>query len=417
MAISKTSKTWVIASILVFFLLVEFVSAQAPWPGSGTEGDPYQIRDANDLNALGADPNYYSAHFKLISDVNLSGFTYTTAVIAPARTATYPFDGTPFTGVFDGNDYVIANLDIDTAGASNYFLGLFGEIASGATIENLGIVNASITGGTSSNYISGLAGWNDYATIRQCYSTVTLTGRQYLGGLVGINYRGDVTDCYSSGSVSGDSDVGGLVGVNNNGTISKCYSSGAVFGSFSVGGLVGKNTQSGSISRCYSTGPVSGSSSVGGLVGQSSSDIMDPATVSQCYSTGAVFGNSTVGGLVGYIYETTISQCYSTGAVSGETSVGGLVGYRMSGGAGQSYWDEWTSGQTSSMGGTGKTTFEMKQQATYTGWDFVDTWYIVEDAIYPIHSWTLTFYRGDLNLDGYVNFFDFAIMAEHWLQY
>ena len=150
-----------------------------------------------------------------------------------------------------------------------------------------------------------------------------------------------------------------------------------VNGSSYVGGLVGNN--SGTITNCYSTGSVSGSSYVGGLVGDNS------GTITNCYSTGSVSGSSYVGGLVGYT-DGTITNCYSTGSVSGTSVFGGLVGYNF-GTITYSYWDKETSLQPSSTFGTGKTTAEMKQQATFEGWDFTNIWAIEEDVTYPYLQW------------------------------
>jgi len=69
----------------------------ADFIGSGTSCEPYQIWDANDLNALGADPNYYSSHFELMADIDLSAHTYTTAVISTDTDNTNKdFDGIVF---------------------------------------------------------------------------------------------------------------------------------------------------------------------------------------------------------------------------------------------------------------------------------------------------------------------------------
>jgi len=124
---------------------------------------------------------------------------------------------------------------------------------------------------------------------------------------------------------------------------------------------------------------VSGSFSVGGLVSYNS------GTITNCYSTGNVSGSSFVGGLVGYS-DGTITNCYSTGNVSGSSVVGGLVGY-SDGTITDSYWDNETSGQSSSTFGTGKTTAEMKQQATFEGWDFTNIWAIEEGVTYPYLQW------------------------------
>ncbi|MGC8738712.1 MAG: PASTA domain-containing protein, partial [Candidatus Hydrogenedens sp.] len=82
----------------------------------------------------------------------------------------------------------------------------------------------------------------------------------------------------------------------------------------------------------------------------------------------------------------TVSKSYSAGSVSGDNYVGGLVGYNYDS-VSQSYWDVETSGRNSSAGGTGKTTAEMKQQATYVSWDFTTVWGIVENSSYPYLLW------------------------------
>jgi hypothetical protein len=70
----------------------------------------------------------------------------------------------------------------------------------------------------------------------------------------------------------------------------------------------------------------------------------------------------------------------------GEYGVGGLVGDNMMGMGGAvefSFWDTETSGMATSFGGTGLTTAEMQTESTFTGWDFVDVWYMLEGGSYP----------------------------------
>ena len=194
---------------------------------------------------------------------------------------------------------------------------------------------------------------------------VTVTGYYYVGGLVGFN-NGLVTNSYSTGNVSG------AVGM--------------------VGGLVGKN--SGTLSKSYSTAWVSGVANAGGLVG----DNWD-GTVSDSYSTGSVAGFSCVGGLVAYNNRGAVTNSHSTGSVTGNEEVGGLVGRNYDGTVGDSFWNTETSGQTTSNGGTGKTTVEMKDLATFlgAGWNICTvapgstnstyTWNIVNGVTYPFLSW------------------------------
>jgi len=479
------------------------VNTAAALPGSGTQEDPWRIESLADFDEFAAEPNYWDDFTRLQIDVNLAGRTYSTAVIAAdVHNSNGDFDGTAFTGVFDGNDHKIMNLTIDDGGAGNEFVGLFGCIEDGE-VTNLGLEGGSVSGGDLC--VGGLVGEN-WGSISNCYSTGNVNGTSYwVGGLVGVNHGGQISNCYSNGSVSGASDVGGLVGVNG-GTVSNCYSTGSVSGGgWCVGGLLGDN--GGSVSTCYSTGDVNGYESVGGLVGGNYGSVSDCystsdvngvdsiggllglnhgsistcysagsvtggdslgglvgtnwGSVSSCYSTGDVNGVDYVGGLVGANHEASISNCYSTGDangvygagglvglngycdglrcypgyifnsystgdVNGVDGVGGLVGATGCGDIETSFWDVETSGEPNMCGSQsewttgcdpncGKTTAEMQTKSTFTeaGWDFVEIWLINQGATYPVLRQEI---RSDLNGNAGVDFADFAIFADHWLE-
>ena len=316
-------KTSVLASML---LISQIVLAGTYSGGTGAPDDPYQIGTAEDLNDISNHIEDFNKCFVLTADIDLSTRTYSTAVIAPdINEANWAFDGTAFTGVFDGNDHRIIGLTIDTSGGNADFLGLFGDIGPGAEVKNLGLENVTVAAGDDSWYVGGLVGWKG-GIISNCYSTGTVTGGRYLGGLAGDN-DGSISNCYSTGVVAGYVAVGGLVGRNYGIiSISDCYSTGVVAGYVDVGGLVGLNY--GTISDCHSTGSITGgehSGSLGGLVGD------NYGSISTCYSTGSVTGgyqSDRLGGLVGDNYG-SISTCYSTGSVTGgesSDSLGGLVG-------------------------------------------------------------------------------------------
>lgn len=59
----------------------------------------------------------------------------------------------------------------------------------------------------------------------------------------------------------------------------------------------------------------------------------------------------------------------------------------MSGVVANSYYDSQTSGKSDTGKGTPKTTAEMRRQATFEGWDFVNTWKIGENASYHTLRW------------------------------
>ena len=302
------------------------------------------------------------------------------------------------TGTFDGQGYEIHDLFINRPNGGPYVspysshIGLFGTINYGGIIKNVGVVNVTVIGGVT---VGSLVGYN-YGTVSDSYSSGNVTGNgSGVGGLVGIT-RGPVSDSYSTGNVTGHSEVGGLVGIHNDATVSNSYSTSNVIGTdWSVGGLVGEN-RVGDVFNSYSTGNVTGEFWVGGLVGYNWD-----STVSNSYSTGKVTGDRKVGGLVGKNNdETTVSNSYSTGKVTGNSSVGGLVGDNDEGTVSNSFWDVQTSGQATSDGGTGKTTAQMKNIATFSGaaWNIIAvggpgehnityTWNIVVSTTYPFLSW------------------------------
>jgi hypothetical protein len=155
-----------------------------------------------------------------------------------------------------------------------------------------------------------------------------------------------------------------------------------VSGHYRVGGLVGFNYTPGSISNVYTSGSVTSvTGDCGGLVG-----INSYASITNAYSTASVIGTvGYCGGLVGTNWGGTINKSYSAGSVPVIVSCsGGLVGLvGASGTTNDSFWDTQTSGQASSAGGTGKTTYQMKTQVTFTagGWDFATgtgVWTLVE---------------------------------------
>ena len=245
--------------------------------GSGTVGDPYQIANWSHLNNI---RDYLDAHFILVNDLHVTtaGYAKWASPTANQGKGWQPI-GT-FTGTFDGQGYKIRDLFIERPDENN--VGLFGFVGEEGCVEDIGVVN------------------------------VTVTGNYYVGALVGKNY-GAVNNSYSTGNVHGTADVGGLVGGNHHaGAVSNSSSTASVTATSwpyagAAGGLVGGNSYGGAVINSYSTGSVTGDRYIGGLVGVNSWD----STVSDSYSTGSVTGDMNVGGLVGHIGDgSTVSNSY-----------------------------------------------------------------------------------------------------------
>jgi len=163
--------------------------------GSGTPEDPYQIATAEDLMLLGETPEDYDKHFIMTADIdldpNLPGLkVFDRAVIAPdVNDSGYSFQGTPFTGVLDGNGHAISDLVI----SGRDYIGLFGKLEEPGEIRNLRLLRIDITG---EGYVSGLVSINNGKITASCSQGV-LTGTRCIGGLVGCN-SGKIEMSYST---------------------------------------------------------------------------------------------------------------------------------------------------------------------------------------------------------------------------
>jgi hypothetical protein len=286
------------------------------------ENGYYVINNVSDFRQLLAFGQNSSLKFGLKSDLDL----------ATQSNFYIPY----LAGEFDGNGHKISNLRLNLDAV--FAVGLFGWLAPGGKVTQVGVENVNITGSDS------------------------------VGGLIGRNWQGTVSNSYSTGMVTDGWKVGGLVGWNG-GSIGNSCSSSSVAGHYWVGGLVG--VSEGPLSNSYSSGSVTGEEQVGGLVG------LNVDTLSNCYSTSRALGEQHTGGLVGV---------NSLGTVSGAVT--------------SSFWNAQTSGQVTSDGGTGKVTSEMQSIDVFSGagWNIVAVanpstrnsayiWNIVDGQTYPFLSW------------------------------
>lgn len=229
-----------------------------------------------------------------------------------------------FTGKFDGKKHTIKGLWISLSSISN--VGLFANIQGSsdnkrASVSNL-FVNISKKGITGKSRVGGICGNLSYGNIENCMVTGDISGYQYVGGIVGWN-----NDNYYSSSI-----------------ISQCASSGNITATKGyVGGILGYYDGSCSIKNCYSIANV---------------------------KTEGSYSSSVYG--IGYSAE----NCYFAGTISDTGDVYPIGVYNTN-----SYYD---SEKTKISGKQGAlTTKQMKQQASFQGWDFDNIWTIQEGVDYP----------------------------------
>ncbi|MCW2276813.1 S-layer homology domain-containing protein [Heliophilum fasciatum] len=188
-----------IISLLTVFMIVIAATphVQAEASGSGTQEDPWMITTPEDLdnvrNFLGSEST--GKYFKLENDIDLSGY------LSPggggyAKWATegwLPIGGSndteQFTGIFDGQGYMITGLSSNRPNTD--YVGLFAVIGEGGVVSNVGLETVDIIG---NNYVGGLAG-TAIGSINNSYTTGKVKGNNYTGGLLGTHL-----DAIGSGS-------------------------------------------------------------------------------------------------------------------------------------------------------------------------------------------------------------------------
>ena len=331
----------IITLALVFSILPLNAIAADDWNGTGISDDPFLIETADDLALLATNVNSWSGggapydgvFFKVTDDLDLSDYPSWT----PIGTQMQRFSGT-----FDGGNYEITNLSINSPASS--YQGLFGSIGGNGTVKNLYISNSSVTG---QQFVGSIVAYN-LGTIDNCHNNgcaVTSTGADgsslgypgenydISGGIVGFN-NGTVMNCHNSSDIKGASQaVGGIIGINNYVT-ENCFNTGDVLASTDggisysggkVGGIVGMQL-AGEIKNCYNTGTIEGSAGIGGIAGT----VQSAATITYCYNMGTIKSDSNTGGIVGFVqaYAPIVTHCYNAGDLyANVAAIGGIAGY------------------------------------------------------------------------------------------
>jgi hypothetical protein len=185
------------------------------------ENGYYVVNNTTDFKELLAFGQNASLKFRLKNDIDL----------ATASNFYIPY----LAGEFDGNGHQISNLSFNFDFVVH--VGLFGYLAPGGKVTQVGVENVNIT---AAKYVGGLVGDNPQGTVSNCYVTGSVTGNESVGGLVGRS-NGTVSNSYSTANVTGNSSVGGLVGLNS-ATVSNSFWDIQTSGQTTSAGGIGMNT-------------------------------------------------------------------------------------------------------------------------------------------------------------------------------
>lgn len=330
----------------------------APFAGSGTEEDPYQISSKKDLenmrdlvNNTVTNPIYGNACYIQTADIDLeneSWFPIGPGYDGEDGLGEYNYLTRMFYGVYDGNRHTIYNLNVDKTYKA---AGLFGVVRG----EYAGVINVAVTGninsgGTSNVCAGGIAGAVHYgADIRECAFIGSVTGNKDAGGIAGNIYAGgSITNSYHTGNVKSASYAGGITGEIN-------------FGQYNSDG------DSAVLENCYhANGTVTADKYSGGIAGNCSyyDGINTPITISNSY-----------------VENGSATNVKSSGATEDNT--------------------------------LSVSTSNMKTISSFLGANFINNTNQSFNSGYPVFAWQIANVRGDVNLDGTVNAGDLVILQKY----
>ncbi len=226
--------------------------------GSGTEDDPYIIKNARSLAAfrdyVNSGNDCSGTYARLDANIDISLLcgerVYDGNSSSPKEVLWTPIgsDNTPYNGHFDGNGYTISNI----YKSSTSDQGLFGTVGSNTVIEGLSVNGTTWCNGTINGGIAAKCS----GKITNCYTNVFFSSdsSRESGGIAGILKSGGViTNCYSVGKPQMVNGSGGLVGEMESGSeLSDSYFYNTVIGTgIYFGRIAYIRAASAVINNCY----------------------------------------------------------------------------------------------------------------------------------------------------------------------
>ena len=354
-------------------------------------------------------------------------------------------DASDYAGLLGYNKGTIKNLgvnngcvvitDVFASSANNAYAGGITGYNDGGIIENCYNSNnikafASFQLSDLRTFAGGIVGHNDAGVIKNCYNTGTVESSFNAGGITACNERyniyndGTIINCYNIGYIDGNYSAGGITASNtadiiecynkgaistvssyaysytagitgyNDGNILNCYNSGELSTNANsylvtdyVGGIAAQNV--GNIAYCFNTGNTKNGEFNGGIVGYNVYNHL--VSIRDCFNIGDIVGLSFAGGIVGF-NEAVVENSYNIGDVktlSTESYIypGGLAGYNSSGKITNCYSLNIVPKEIGNGNNTDTvySVEQMKQQKTFSGFDFDEVWTMTDntDYLYP----------------------------------
>jgi len=333
--------------------------------GEGTELSPYEVSTWYHMNLL-RNPIMLNKSFVQTNNINLNVLPYT----YNDRWDPIGSINEPFAGYYDGNGYVISNLQRVSGTPGNS--GLFGVVKN-ATFIDVSLNNFNVSGQENVGTLAGLS--IDTHTKNASVSNSAVSGSKNIGGLYGKVERKNVFADNSAikgvtventsvtGSYSDKENIGGVIGYCSIDVSNPNYNYNPIYirlndivvdgitlkGTKNVGGaigyayntyIIGNGTLDHSIAA--SSIEIEGQENVGGVIGyyqtrsrnlpSSPSLGVTLADISVSDASIEATSANNVGGAIGHVNNADIKKCVITDLsieINNSENIGGLIGYQF----------------------------------------------------------------------------------------
>ena len=308
--------------------------------GDGSEGNPYQIANEQDLRNLAKDVNdthitYAGKYFLQTADITFNTQEAITPIGGGPSAGFSRSDDECFQGTYDGGSKKIYNLNLYDASelkggeTAHSGVGLFGDLGKGATVKNVIIASGHIYGDGDVGAIAGILHENTTVTRCKVGPDVRIFSYSVGGGIAGTSLGKNIyiRECanYANVSVSGlgmFKCAGGIIASSAETRIEACANFGDIWakGGF-AGGIIGYTPLSQNdfffsypeMRSCMNGGDITSMEPVsGGLIGAAAFNIQDypggaPNMIANSYSYGQTYVtfSNTNGPVVGMFLRTT----------------------------------------------------------------------------------------------------------------
>lgn len=182
--------------------------------GNFTQNNPCVISNLHQLQGIAAEEGRLEGHYRLGTSIDATATQEADWADGHGflPIGNHPDASAPFSGSFDGAGHSIDGLHMDYPTVVG--VGLFRALVGGATVRNVTLTDAQITG---RQYVGALAGGAEQATVSGVtVESAEVTAQSGAGGLLGLTMEdATVTDAVASGvTVRADEWAGGLVAAN-----------------------------------------------------------------------------------------------------------------------------------------------------------------------------------------------------------